>query len=287
MKRTLKKAPLVNVVLHLRFAQVPDLISPVPELVNALHKKMVDLKFPEKIVSETEVVDWVFDPLTQQMRSNKVKRHRLLFRAAGEQQSLEVADSAIILKSTCYTTFNEFYGQFEQVLRACCGVVEGLGKTLLKHLGLRYVNVIVPDKDHQLHELIASDIMPPQLKPTHKHLLGAVLKVQETEPGGTLTLNFEQLQCKENQVHKILPGDLIETDRHCSLVVKGHQSWFNIDSPTYGILDIEHSYQFIGSPEFKLAEVTDKAQQLYYQASEVFWLSITDIAKNCWQYEEL
>ena len=54
MKRSLVKAPLVHVVLDLKFAELPSLKNISEELENTLHDKMIEIGFPEIIRSKVE-----------------------------------------------------------------------------------------------------------------------------------------------------------------------------------------------------------------------------------------
>ena len=58
MKKSLVKAPLVHAVLDLRFAEVPSLKLRQKELEQQLHERMIDIGFPEKIISKSENFDF-------------------------------------------------------------------------------------------------------------------------------------------------------------------------------------------------------------------------------------
>lgn len=154
-KKVLKNAPLVHAVLHLRFSEAPSLNPISNELLNALHTRMIHEGFQEKIESEANIVDVVFDPIRQQMKQTQVKRKRLLFRAAGEQDIVEIIEHSIILKTTNYKGFNDFYNKFHRVLTGCLDVLTGLNSTLLKSVGLRYVDVIAPSDQAPLVNMLA------------------------------------------------------------------------------------------------------------------------------------
>ena len=286
MKRKLDKAPLVHALIHLRFTEVPGLKPISSELVSLLHAKMMDLGFPEKIESQADVLEWSFDPISQQMKQKKLSDVRLLFRAAGEQDIVEVSSSSIVLKSTSYDTFHEFYKKFYKILHCCMEIIPNLSKTLLKSVGLRYVDIIAPSDGFLLSDFVNQEVLPPRLEVDGEHLQGHSLKAVKTD-NQVLVLNFEELPVQNRQIQKVLPDNLIEPDNKCGLIIKGQHDWFNVGSPTYGILDIDHTHQFMNSPAFDADEISLATKKLYERSSEVFWRVITDNAKNAWGYKEI
>ncbi|WP_421189119.1 TIGR04255 family protein [Aeromonas sanarellii] len=283
-KRILQHAPLVHAVLHLRFSEAPSLNPISNELLKALHERMILEGFQEKIDSEANIVDVVFDPIRQQMTQNQVKRKRVLFRAAGEQDIVEILDHAIILKTTNYKGFKDFYNKFHRVLAGCLEVLSGLNSTLIKSVGLRYVDIIVPTAESPLQDFVSSELLPPSLDMVDNrvHVQGATLKVVETNPGQVLVVNFEELRSYEGKIHKILPDNLIEQDPNCGLLITGQPEWLNVSSETYGLLDVDHTHNFVRSPQFSVELIESAANELYQHASDVFWNIITEKAKSIW-----
>jgi len=286
MKKTLEKAPLVHALIHLRFAEVPCLNDISSDMLKQLHMVMVDKGFPEKIISEARMVDLSFDAETKQMRHNQAIKKRNLFRAEGEQEIVEISETSIILKSTNYNTFECFYEKFHSILDGCLEVINGLEKTLIKSVGLRYVDVIAPDKGCSLADFIASEVLPPQLPVPGKHLQGGSVKVIETSPEQVLVVNFEELSCIDRKVHKVLPNDLLEPDRACGLTIEGQQEWLDVDAESYGILDVDHTHNFPGSPKFNIDEIGLITRELYQNSNQIFWNMITTHAKDVWGMAE-
>jgi len=287
MKKKLDKAPLVHTLIHLRFTEVPALTTITTELVSSLHSKMMDKGFPEKIESKAEVLEWSYDSASQQMRQKKITASRLLFRAAGEQEIVEVSDSSLVLKSTSYKTFNEFYQKFYAILLVCMETIPNLEKCLLKSVGLRYVDVIAPTQGLKLSDFVREGIQPPSLNVEGTHLQGHTLKAVKVDENQILVLNFEELPTFKNQIQKVLPDNLMEPDEKCGLVIHGQKEWFSIDSPTYGILDIDHTHQFSNSPIFDVELIQSATHSLYQSASDIFWDAITEQAKEAWGYKEI
>lgn len=284
MKKVLEKAPLVHALIHLKFTEVPS-FNANPELVDKLHHRMIDEGFNEKISSEANTIEVHFDVKNNQTRQKKIAKERLLFRAPGEKEIVEISESSIILKSTAYTSFEEFYETFHRVLIGCQEVVDGLEKSLLKSVGIRYVDVIVPSQGKDLSGFVNEGMRPPQLVTKGKHLRGHSLKALEVDTNQILVVNFEELAIHDGKVSKVLPDNLIEPDPHCGLIIDGHEDWVKASCETYGILDIDHSYRFT-SPLFDLKLIEESTAKLYQQASDIFWDVISDTAKEKWGYKE-
>lgn len=283
-KKTLTHAPLVHAVLHLRFSETPSLNPMSREVMKSLHLRMINNGFPEKIESQANMIDMVFDPVLQQMTHSQTQKKRVLFRAAGEKDIVEISEDSIILKTTNYVAFDTFYPTFHGVLKACLEVLDGLELTLLKSVGLRYVDVIVPQNGVPLKEYVVTDVLPPSLQIIEgaKHIQGATLKVIETRPGQVLVVNFEELKSIDNKVSKVLPDNLIEPDPKCGLQIAGQESWIKVTSETYGLLDVDHTHTFVSSPKFNVENIEKAAQELYQHASDVFWNVVSDFAKKEW-----
>lgn len=285
--KTLKNAPLVHAVLHLRFSEAPSLNPISKDILKTLHQRMIQEGFPEKIESHANMVDVVFNAELQQMSQKQVQKSRVLFRAAGERDIVEISEDSIVLKSTVYKGFDEFYPKFQSILNACLEVLDGLKATLLKSVGLRYIDIIVPQSGVPLDQYVSAEVLPPSLNMVEgaKHIQGATLKVVETKPGQVLVVNFEELQCFENKVYKVLPDNLIEPDPSCGLIIDGQEGWLNVRSKTYGLLDVDHTHTFISSPVFSVEAIESASQELYAHASDVFWSVISDHARKEWGEE--
>lgn len=285
MKKSLDKAPLVHVVLDLRFSESPALKNIPFDLENTLHEKMIEIGFPDKIISNTQHNEIEINQETNEIKHNTSNIKRLLFRAAGEQSIVEFSSSAIILKATKHTSFEDLSKKFMLVVEMIEDIFT-IKKTLLKSLELRYVNIIVPSENYSLGEFVTSNLSVFESLKKFKHELGQIVKVVETEANQKLIVNFVELPCVEKRVNQVLPNDLMEPDPKCSLIIKGQNSWLHVNSNTYGMLDIKHVHNFIGSPEFNISTVENITTSLYQDISDLFWESLSELAKRTWGYEE-
>ncbi|MCO8085996.1 TIGR04255 family protein [Acinetobacter lwoffii] len=281
MKKSLVKAPLVHAVLDLKFAELPSLKNISEELENILHDKMIEIGFPEIIRSKIEGFDVKFDTVTQSVTQEKHNTKRLLFRAAGERSIVEISSSSIQLKATKYSSFEDFYRLFKDVILVVREFSK-LDKAVVKALELRYINVIVPVKEYNLSDFVIENYLSPALFGEFKLLQGQKINVVETAVG-QLIVNFAEIPTVERKVNQILPHDLMESDENCTLIIEGQTEWLNVISPTYGLLDIRHIHPFVGSPLFSIEKLDEKAQALYQDVSDVFWASLSEVALKEWE----
>ncbi|MDA8681398.1 TIGR04255 family protein [Porticoccaceae bacterium] len=289
MKKTLTSPPLVHAVLDLRFSEIPSLNPIDTDPLKKLHERMITEGFQEKIESEAMIIDVTFDPDRQKMNQNRINKKRTLFRAAGETDIVEIREESIILKTTNYATFGEFYGRFHRVLEGCLDNLNGLRGALLKSIGLRYVNVIAPTNQNSLSDLVSAEVLPASLSMINdgNHVQGATFKVVETKGRQILTVNFEELLARDNKVSKILPDNLMEPDTNCGLFIAGHPDWLKVTSKTYGLLDVDHTHHFQNSPLFDVDKINLAAEQLYQHARDVFWKTISKQAQQTWGVQDV
>ncbi|MEY8199103.1 MAG: TIGR04255 family protein [Colwellia sp.] len=287
MKKILGQAPLVQAILHLRFSDAPSLQVIDPDLLSLIRSDMIDIGFPELIESTGNAVDISFDQATQKVSQNTTIVKRYLFRSAGERASLELTKNSLILKSTDYSTFEDFLKTFTTIMDSYLGSIPELPKMLLKSVGLRYVNAIVPKDNLSLKDLVSEALMPLASLDLgdSSHLHGFTSKVIETSKDQVLSINFEELPVKNNSIYKILPDNLIEPEPKFGLAIEGFDWWGNIHHDTYALLDIDHTYTF-KSLSFSSEKVVENITNLYDESSKIFWELATAEAQNAWDLKE-
>ena len=155
---------------------------------------------------------------------------------------------------------------------------------------MRYIDVIVPNSGNTLEDLISDRLLAPKLnEPLNgcKHIHGLTSKVVEVNQNKMLRVALEELPVENRSIRKILPDELVEPDQNCGLVIKGQASWTNTSSPTYGILDIDHTFNFEASPAFSIDNIREATSGLYNQSKDVFWSLIKQPALDIWGYKEI
>lgn len=291
MKKFLEEAPLVLSVLHLEFSKIPALSVMTQEMSNSLHQRMIEEGFAERIDSKQEVTEFAFNKSSNNLSPQQQTKnlHRTLFRASGEMDIVQVCDHALILKTTNYKRFEEFHDKFNGAIQACIDVIPNFNKALLKSVGLRYVDLIAPKPGASLPDYISSEVLPMSLsmldKPLKRH--GKTFTQSQVKENQVISVVFEEIPTDQGKVHKVLPDNLIEGDPKGGLIIKGHHWWLELDSPTYGILDVDNHYSFIGSPVFDIDALNGAIKNLYIYANQVFWGTITDEAKRAWKMNNI
>lgn len=282
-KKALKKAPLVQAIIHLRFSAIPNL-SPIPdESMKRLHEKMIEVGFEEKIPSSVNIVKVEFDAATKESKQTHALQQRIVFRASGEREVVELGEQQLILKITNYDSFDKFYERFQSALNACVSAIDGLSTSLLKEVGLRYIDVLVPPEGEDLSTFVETTFLPPRLQfseTTAEQLGGMTAKALKPTENQVLTVNLEERCTVGGRVDKVLPDILMEPDNKTALIIQGHREWLNVTSDSYAILDIDHTFQFTASPKFNSDEIKLAVQKLYRYSSDVFWQVVTDKAQK-------
>lgn len=295
MKKILTNAPLVHAVINLTFTAIPGVLKKLEEKSAELHQEMINIGFQEKISSEANEVTISFDAATQKTVQSIVKNERILFRAAGETEVVELVISpkqdisSIVIKTSSYDSFESFYKKFEEVLNVFVKVLPDLNNVLLKSVGLRYVDLIVPSENKNLNDFISSEVIPISLEMINKpqHQFGVSIKKALTDQNQQIMVAFEEVPVVNRSITKILPDQLIERDPKCGILIEGFESWSNVTSHSYGILDIDHVHSFLGSPKFDLNKIESKTSGLYEANSKVFWGVLSDTAKAAWGLQEV
>jgi len=287
MRYSLNQAPLVLTIIHLEFSEIPALSPMSEKLSNKLHQSMIKMGFPDKIISQQETVEVVFEPNKEPKRQVSIG-YRTSFRASGEKEIIQISNNELIIKTTSYKNFEDFYNKFKLIFKTCINIIDDFNNVLLKKISLRYINAIVPSKGSSLNEFVSNEILPISLSMLDEisQRQGITLTRASTAENQVLHVYFEELSSNDGKVYKILPDNIMEKDPKCSLFIQGHKNWLSLTSKTYGILDINHEYLFLGSPTFDLDLLKSKLKELYKDSSKVFWHTISENAKKTWQIEE-
>ena len=287
MKRHLETPPLALAAMHLEFSQIPSIAGMTTELANTLLQKMIDIGFPEKIISQQQRLEVNFDLQDEKSAARKITTvQRNLFRAAGEKNIIELTESSLIFRTTDYNNFESFSKIFIDVLQLCEATIPGFNKCLMKFVGLRYADIIVPNPGFDLDEFVKDDILPSPLSVLQKQITrqGVTITRVKTGEAQYLNVNFEELPKIDNKIHKLLPDNLIEGDPKCGLQISLLPWWGGFSSEYYGILDIDHQHFFQGSPQFDIKQVESIIECLYNDADAVFWSVLTEQALKSWGY---
>jgi uncharacterized protein (TIGR04255 family) len=285
MKKILTNAPLITAVIHLEISPCPELKLKTKDLEDAVLSKMIDLDLPDYVKAERKMTKVDFGLDGNSTREESVSpRH--VYRSASKMKLFEISDTSFILKTTDYHTFEEFAVLFLNVLEDLLKLVPQANKSLLKRVGLRYVDLIAPEPDADLKLFIDHEFLPASLSMVEngKKLQGQMVAISETAPGSQMRVAFEEIRAENGTITKLLPFDLGEHDPRCTMEVPGKESWKSMTCDTYGILDIDHARFYEDKPPtMDLITVEESLKSLYNATNQVFWSAITDHAQKCWE----
>ncbi len=281
MARYLNKAPLVHVVIHLKYSQIPELTNPSNLINTSVHKEMVAIGFQEFIESKAETVSF---NLTDSKVSSSDNTFRYVFRASGQRECVILSDQSLMLKTTNYTGFDDFRNKFGEILAGLNKAIPHLKTAILKSIGFRYSNLIVPGKNETLNDYLVDGTLPKnKILDTFGNKKNSVSQINAlTNENQILRLFIEEILTQDNKVTKLLHENLIEPDPKAGLLIKNSDSWSNLSVSHYALLDIDHIYEFQASPLFDDKEIITRLSGLHTIGANTFWEMVTVNAKSKW-----
>lgn len=280
----LRSSPLVYVLTVLEFSPNPHISKLGNEELANLTEKLLEAGYPDRIISKHQLIEFQigneegFSPIVRNPQ-------RLVFRAAGEMSAVHLSENSLALITTNYEKFEDFSTEFSKILNVISDTVKDQNKTVLKKLGLRYINLICPQDQKTLSSYFKDNISPIKLD-----ILGdakdkysvSTSSVQLTD-ADKITIKIEELYAPEGMVHKVIPEELFEPDTKAGLIINGYQYWSNIFSKNYALLDMDQQHTFNGSPLFDIDSVLRRQNELHEYNEKVFLSTISQEAFDEWK----
>lgn len=276
----LSQAPLVHVVAQMYFSELPAFDEAA---LGHLHRLLVEAKFPERVETSLEEVEWALAvPGEQEPQQRKRHIPRWVFKGAGQRRLVELRQDRLLLKVTDYEGHETFLAEWDEVMRLVSEALPDMGKALLHRLSLRYVDLVVPKEGEALRQLVSEALLPPPLPDVEGiPLFGSTTKVLDTGEGRHLRVMFEEIQPHQQRLTKVLPDDLTERAPSCGLSISAQPHW-QVVSGAYGLLDIDHVYTSAQTPAVGAVDKSAIFQQLHDQTRRAFWGLITEQARHSW-----
>lgn len=280
----LRSSPLVYVLTVLEFSPNPHISKLVNEELANLTGKLLEAGYPDRIISKHQLIEFQigneesFSPIVRNPQ-------RLVFRAAGEMSAVHLSENTLALITTNYKKFEDFSTEFNKILNIINDTVKDQNKTVLKAIGLRYINLICPQDQKVLKSYFRNNISPAKLdilgEAKDKYSI-STSSVQLTD-SDKVTIKIEELYAPEGMVHKVIPEELFEPDTKAGLIINGYQHWNNIFSKQYALLDIDQQHTFNGSPLFDVDSVLCRQKQLHDYNEKVFLDTVSKEALDEWK----
>lgn len=285
MEKHLNKAPLVHVVVHLRYSKIPELAEPSSLIRTDVTKQMVEIGFPELI--ESMGTGHHISISANEPHTSTKNIYRSIFRAAGQHDCVVLTDDSLVLKTTKYDCFPKFFEKFNEILSLLENTIDGFKKTVIKSIGFRYSNLVAPIGNTNLDDYIVDGVLPVRnLFDSFETKIGISQASVAVEQNQTLRLLVEEVLVQNGMVTKVLPDDLLEPDNNAALLIPGFDYWAKIKASRYALIDIVHAYDFPASPLYDRKLIVEKFDGLHTLGCKTFWDMMTDTAKEHWEAVE-
>lgn len=256
----LTNAPAIYVLAQVRFSAITKLggkyIPNIQERLRGEYPRFQHIQIQEiavPVVGSGQPVQVVANP-------------RWEFSDRANRTGFIVTEEAISYQTTNYSTFEEFLKKFSAGLAQ---IHEELHIALTTRVGLRYIDLIVPEERESLDQYVT------------ERLLGFPINDIGREPGqqqtvaitksadGVLVLRFHQ-----DQSDVIMPTDLAD---HTLVPCRSHP----VGRPK-AILDTDY-YSLLDGVEFTVEDVADRLTRLHEVTSDAFKTIVTEYAWNKWR----
>lgn len=286
-KKRLGKAPLVLVQAQFCFSDLPSRTLGTEQELEVLHKAMSKIGFAERI--DAEVVEFSFQ-LNQeahegyiQPKQQKNDLNRLVFRGFGQRQSVELIRNRLTIRSAQYDCYEKFSESVKTILGIFTTTLSDLENVLVKQASIRYIDVILPSKDHVAKDYICPTLLPYHLK-IAEEAFGMSQSIAKTGNNRFMVITAEEVQVSQTGGYpgRWLPIDLLESDHRAALILNPYLDNYE-PGKNYVILNIDHRVDFPEMPMWKPQETLNQLNSLYELSSQFFWDVITDTAKKEWE----
>ena len=251
----LRHSPLIYVLAQVRIGAILQMADYVPQIQERLRKAGYPL-YREGEIHEVRFVAEKLDSLRMQ---------RWHFDNIASNAGFLVQTGSVVFHTTAYETHEDFFAKLEQGL-AIIHEVAGIG--VVERIGLRYLDAVQADDDHDL-----GDYLQPGIRGLDLSAIGALQPqqfaslVSETQAGGKLVVRIRQQTEGEILPPDLQPPDLVETKT------------FDPGKPT-AILDYDHFIEQV--TPFSLAEIMQTFGKLHTVVSGAFQNSVSSFALERW-----
>jgi uncharacterized protein (TIGR04255 family) len=255
-KGKLTHAPVSYALAQVRFSPVLKLDKFIPEIQDRLRGE-----YPR--YEKGEVRNIQIGPSGPPIIAEP--ESRWIFLNKNRTCGVVLQHSSFIYHTTAYETSDQFR---ERIMAALEPVADSVTLTLIERVGLRYIDLVIPDSDESLGDYL------------HASLTGFPFEEHEAEK----ELNFAQataktkigqlvVRCLVNKAGLLMPDDLMP----CPLSIER-----NVPRGRFtAVLDTDHFSE--QSFDFSLEAVAERIDELHGAISSVFWSAITEFAYEKWK----
>lgn len=262
MPDRLSRPPVFYVLTQAQFSPVKDIAHYIAKIQDALRLKGYP-EFQEEVVYRLQ-------PSTQGPQIENVKQWQIYSR--DRKSGFIINDSSITFHSTSYATHSEFLPEIMKGLKIVQKVVK---LDAINRLGLRYLNLILPDDGERLGSYLDPKLINVEFD-------GAHLYTKTETFVRTKLCNVDQTANLIFRAHILHGKPAIPVDIRLGPLIP--RSEFGPNSKTYecyGITDTDH---FVQVPMTLNAGAIEKSlHELYLKCHECFLKTTTSEARQKWK----
>ena len=266
MSSHLPNAPLIYTLGVVRFTRVPEFEKYAEKFFSKIRDQYpYDDKFDQTIMSA-------------QVEPSGVKvRHDLKvmwqYLSVNKDCGFLLGDDMICFHTCNYQDSKKFLGRFKFGLKRLISI-EGIGIDYITALGIRYIDLVVPEKDKKLSDYVESWVLPKETPDMGLEIMeGAYLAKYKTKLG---YLNFQAVRNPDS----LVPPDL----QSPSLQKNG---WLNNlrsnDTNDCVVIDTDHHMQFdADNNKFEVDKIIANLDELHLIPKKIFQEFGTKEAMKYW-----
>ncbi|MHB8474307.1 MAG: TIGR04255 family protein [Gammaproteobacteria bacterium] len=254
----LSHAPLVYVLAQVRFTSITNMVKYVPEIQDRFRKD-----YPRYQAVKTHEMKIPLGPGDQS--AEMVVLSRWEFADKDNRSGFILLDDALMYHTTAYETFEPFLEKFQRGIDI---IHEMLKLDLTTRVGLRYVDLIVPEPQEKLSQYVVPGLTGFPFEEitggSGKQQAAGVVKTSE----GQLVVRFTQ-----DDASALIPQDLADHSLTPARTVEKGQP--------RGILDTDH-FATPDRADFTVEDVVGRISRLHEISSIAFKKIISDYAWEKW-----
>jgi uncharacterized protein (TIGR04255 family) len=260
---SLPNSPLVYVIGQVRFSSIESMSKYVPEIQDELRRQGLPRFVPGKIQQLR------FNPLAHKMDVDQTDRWE--FQNPDRTEGLILVKDFIALQVSKYTSFERFCELFKVGLYA---VHRAASIGLVERVGLRYVDLIVPDESERFSDYFIPALLGPEKEPLEVDDALYSMQFQGKTPAGTLMLKLSQ-----HDDGTVLPLDLNPSTLQHTWPARNEKQKLSL-------LDFDHYIEFADRPKaFSVDLVLDLLWRLHHHTDVAFRYAVKPEAIRKWQGE--
>ncbi|EKK7179035.1 TPA: TIGR04255 family protein [Vibrio alginolyticus] len=285
-KKSYLHAPLVMSLIDVRVAELPKFSAHGKH--DELYEEMssIGFKIPVKEIQTELQIEVPRNANSLEAKHSSKDIERWVFIDVSRTTSVYVSSRNIAIKTTNYSSHEEFARQFEGVLSAVEKVFPGIKNGAITRIGTRYVNLLMPKDGFTINDYMPSCWLPNSTETSlpfeaKEGFHNRLLMNYETNQGN-LRVENNLFTPKEGFPFIVLPTDIMDGP-DTGLDIAGQPWWGDSISKKlpYAILDIDLSNEI--RQDFSKDVIFSAINGMRSYTREAFEMCVTSIAREHWE----